>query len=227
MPFEIQPVGPNDLEPWARLFYRAFRNTTVSCLWRREPSDASYSKFANARGAALLENDPTVYMLKVIDTDLPDDDAECKRVNGGVGSKMVAVGYWKVYDTERTLEEVQETLQLPATYPEDNRPARTALMSNIWIARLKYQLHPHITLETLVTHPLHQRRGAGALIVDWGCRKADELGLLGYLEGSSGGKGLYKKYGFEEKEELVTDLTMHGGDVDRHVAMLRQPRQPK
>jgi GNAT superfamily N-acetyltransferase len=36
---------------------------------------------------------------------------------------------------------------------------------------------PHANLQILVTHPKYQRRGAGGMLVDWGCAKADERGL--------------------------------------------------
>jgi ribosomal protein S18 acetylase RimI-like enzyme len=223
MPLQLQPLEPSDLEAWARLFYQSFQHTTVACLWHCEPSAESYTLFAQGRGQALLERDPNVYMLKVIDTDLPDDDAQCKAINNGVGNRLVAVGYWRVHRRERSKDEVERGNVLPATFPEENRAARAKFMQKIWQSRLVYQTQPHISLETLVTHPMHQRRGAGAMIVSWGCQKADELGLVAYLEASAAGRGLYKKYGFQEQAELVTDLGEFGGTIDTHVAMLRLP----
>ena len=44
--------------------------------------------------------------------------------------------------------------------------------------------------------PSHRGRGAGDLLVSWGLRKADELGIDSYVESTPMGKPLYEKHGF-------------------------------
>ncbi|EFQ32953.1 acetyltransferase [Colletotrichum graminicola] len=59
----------------------------------------------------------------------------------------------------------------------------------------------HYYLDTLVTHPDYQRRGAGSMLLKWGCELADEDGVGAYVDASKAGKGLYERFGFVDKSE--------------------------
>ncbi|GKT86577.1 GNAT family acetyltransferase [Colletotrichum tofieldiae] len=59
----------------------------------------------------------------------------------------------------------------------------------------------HYYLDTLVTHPDYQRRGAGSLLLKWGCELADENGVGAYVDASKAGKGLYERFGFVDESE--------------------------
>jgi hypothetical protein len=39
------------------------------------------------------------------------------------------------------------------------------------------------------------------MIVQWGCDRADKAGVLAYIDASEKGKGLYQKFGFEDKSD--------------------------
>ncbi|KAF2771630.1 hypothetical protein EJ03DRAFT_325276 [Teratosphaeria nubilosa] len=71
---------------------------------------------------------------------------------------------------------------------------------------------PHADLSILVTHPEHQRRGAGSMLVGWGCQKADERGLMCILTASEAGLPVYKKHGFVVVKEVPLDLRPFGID---------------
>lgn len=51
-------------------------------------------------------------------------------------------------------------------------------------------------LDTLGTHPDYQRRGAGSMLVKWGCDLADKDGVAAYVDASKEGAPLYQKHGF-------------------------------
>jgi len=53
-------------------------------------------------------------------------------------------------------------------------------------------------LKILYTNPEYQHRGVAAALLDWGCRKADQLGLTTYLESSPVARDFYPKFGFIE-----------------------------
>jgi GNAT superfamily N-acetyltransferase len=55
-----------------------------------------------------------------------------------------------------------------------------------------------VDLDLLGTDPEHQRRGAGALIVQYGCDIADRDGIPSYIDSSVQGKPLYEKFGFKD-----------------------------
>ena len=81
---------------------------------------------------------------------------------------------------------------------------------------------PFVTLHFLVTLPEHQRRGIGAMHLQWGLQKADEMRLPLYLEASPMGKPLYQKMGFEEVCPIPFDARQWGSSVDMaHTCMLR------
>lgn len=53
-----------------------------------------------------------------------------------------------------------------------------------------------LVLDTLATHPDYQGRGAGSMLVKWGCDLADASGLSVYVDASKEGAELYAKFGF-------------------------------
>lgn len=59
-------------------------------------------------------------------------------------------------------------------------------------------------IDMLSTHPEHQYRGAGSMLVKWGVDIADSIGLKAFVQGSRLGKHLYESYGFVDKEGWIT-----------------------
>lgn len=53
-----------------------------------------------------------------------------------------------------------------------------------------------VDLDMLCARPDEQRRGAGGMLVKWGCDRADEDGVGTYVDASETGKALYEKFGF-------------------------------
>ncbi|KAJ5133720.1 acetyltransferase [Penicillium atrosanguineum] len=64
----------------------------------------------------------------------------------------------------------------------------------------------HFYLDTVATHPDYQRRGAGSLLVKWGCDLADAQGVQAYVDASKDGAPLYAKFGF-------VDHSLPGEDI--------------
>lgn len=70
-----------------------------------------------------------------------------------------------------------------------------------------------LDLNILFTHPDHRRQGAGDLAMNWGIKKADELGVEMWVDASSSGLPLYRKYGFIVVHETVLEpKTEHPDD---------------
>lgn len=81
-----------------------------------------------------------------------------------------------------------------------------------------------LDLRILIADPAHQRRGAGSLLVKWGCHKADEHGLMTVLTASEAGLRVYLKHGFKVVKETHLDLRPFGVDeTEIRRNMIRQP----
>jgi len=64
---------------------------------------------------------------------------------------------------------------------------------------------PGVLLDLLFTHPDGQGKGAGKMMVNWGCERADELGVGAWVEASHQGAWLYERCGFKRVEEVVLE----------------------
>ena len=80
----------------------------------------------------------------------------------------------------------------------------------------------HWLLNLLGTHPRYRRRGAAAMLVEWGLKRADEEGKKCFVDAGGGeGEALYRRYGFVDVGELVLDLG--GGDEGvKWIAMVKE-----
>ncbi|TVY50430.1 hypothetical protein LCER1_G006416 [Lachnellula cervina] len=61
--------------------------------------------------------------------------------------------------------------------------------------QLHAKLH-HLVLDMMSTHPAHQHRGAGSMLVKWGTDIADAMGVDSFIEGTVIARPLYEKNGF-------------------------------
>ena len=85
---------------------------------------------------------------------------------------------------------------------------------------------PYLMLNSLATQPEHQGRGAGTLLLDWGLGRADERGLVTYLDATGGARGMYERRGFEVRRVCEWERGPWGGEgVDCHYCMVREPRK--
>ncbi|KAL4739360.1 acyl-CoA N-acyltransferase [Aspergillus similis] len=56
----------------------------------------------------------------------------------------------------------------------------------------------HYYLDMLATHPAHQGKGAASLLLQWGCDKADQDQISLYVDASSDGWQLYRRFIFRD-----------------------------
>ncbi|GAB7361054.1 hypothetical protein MBLNU230_g1094t1 [Neophaeotheca triangularis] len=159
-------------------------------------------------------NDSTLAWLKVVDTDLNDE--------------LIAGALWK-FDLE-----VDDRESRLGKDEFSNAPAKSChgtgmldTMRGNWerFQSKFFAEEPFANLQVLATHPLHHRRGAGRMLVDWGCEKADERGALSVLVASKAGLGLYLSCGFEVVMEYEEDLHPFGvEEVELRRACVRKPK---
>jgi GNAT superfamily N-acetyltransferase len=155
--------------------------------------------------------------MKVVDSDLREDDSSGKIVGGA---------WWQTYLKDRTQEELDAAAEErtgEGHSPDINIPCMEAFYEKF----SEYQKEvlggrAHVFLHLLTVLPEYQRCGVGKMHMEWGVKHADELGLPMYVESSPAAKGLYLQYGFEVVREMDFDARPFGLDRDMpHFIMLR------
>ena len=66
----------------------------------------------------------------------------------------------------------------------------------------------HLVVNICCVSPKHRRRGAGRLLLEWGCKVGDEKDLEGFVESTEDGVKLYESAGFVKIESFVIDPTL-------------------
>ncbi|RMZ01596.1 hypothetical protein D0862_06313 [Hortaea werneckii] len=87
----------------------------------------------------------------------------------------------------------------------------------------------HWYLEIIATHPQHQGRGAGSMMIIWGLGRADRDNVEAYLEASPEAVSLYEKLGFENVASTDTWIQNERvkGEWYRNLFMIRPPQGRK
>jgi GNAT superfamily N-acetyltransferase len=131
---------------------------------------------------------------------------------------MVAGARWRYVKPkeegakERTWEEVDAGLSIPEPYDESD-PEMFKSLFTLFNGNKREVLgtRSYYVLDTLVTLQAHERRGAGSMLVRWGCEKADEVGVEAFLEASPMGAPMYARHGFQPVKKVELDLRQWGG----------------
>lgn len=184
-----------------RIRHEVFRTTVNRILYPRgEPSQKTFD-----RVAADMKND----IVNKGDLYLKCVDKSTREMIAGA-----RWGYVKPKDEnakERTWEEVDEGLIVPEPYDE-SEPELWRNLFELFNQHKRDLLanRPYYKLVTCVVLPQHQRRGAGAMLVQWGCEKADEAGVEAYLEASLMGAPLYARYNFKPIKRVELNMKSFG-----------------
>ena len=197
----ISLLSPEEAHLHMAIRHETFRPTINKILYTREPSQKTLDRVTDG-----IKNDiinKGVQFMKCVDQST---------------GKMVAGARWRYVGPkdstakERTWEEVEAGFIVPEPYDESD-PRIFNQMFTLFNQNKKEILgaRPYYVLDTLVTHPNHHRRGAGSMLVQWGCERADAKGVEAYVEASSIGEPLYARYGFQKVREVGIDLREFGG----------------
>lgn len=242
MPLEIRPLLPSDALSWIRTRAKAYYGPTHDILHKGPISETSMRGVADDRKREI--GSPNVWHWKIVDTELlPSEDDP--RGNGG---QTIAVAVWKMMNVESADDKKEEPEEAAATRhasvpaeaepvadnarypsflpPELRLDALSSLFEPLDASRdeIMGNEHSFFMLNSLATHPDHQGRGAGKMLLAWGIEKADAEELVTYLDGTQVARPLYEKIGFEVRKAVEWDRTQWGGEgKDVHYCMVRQP----
>lgn len=83
-------------------------------------------------------------------------------------------------------------------------------------------------LNIAFTVPEWRRHGAGNLVMEWGFRKADEIGVDSFIEASEKGKFLYKKWGFLHFDTITVNTKINNNPSEEWERLERElPPSPQ
>ncbi|KAI9781215.1 MAG: hypothetical protein M1835_004347 [Candelina submexicana] len=187
MPLTISPANPTDLTRILEIQHLVFSGKAFGTVLF--PDGYTPSGIAAAKTLALsqMNTDASIRRLKVTDSDMDNE--------------MVGAAQWNIYPETRPDEEWKKGVKIECK-DENIREMSMKFMGVIEEKRRKW-----IGGEA---HCSHQRRGAGEMLVRWGCEEADKLGLPAYVEASAAGHRLYESCGFEDREKVVMGKDLIG-----------------
>jgi GNAT superfamily N-acetyltransferase len=199
---QISLLKPEEAELYMRIRHEVFRTTVNNILYSRgEPSRKTLERVTEEIRDGIVNKG--ILYLKCVDMSTGEVIA---------GARWHYVKPKEHGAKERTWEEVEAGFQIPEPYDESDPEMFQSLFSlfhtNKWDILGN---RPYYALDTLVTLQNHVRRGAGSMLVRWGCEKADEVGVEAYLEASPMGAPMYARHGFRPVKEVDLDLTKWGG----------------
>ncbi|KAH6614944.1 hypothetical protein C7974DRAFT_320749 [Boeremia exigua] len=226
MPLEIHPLRTIDSLSWNRTRALAYYGPTHDLLHNGPVSETSIRGLARDREREI--GNPNVWHWKIVDTELAPSEDDPKD-NGG---RTISIAVWKLMNKEAPTEhasvpaEIMRTSDSSFLPPELRLDALMSLFDPLDAARdeIMGTEKPYFMLNSLATHPDHHRRGAAKLLLDWGIKKADDEGLVLYLDATELARPIYAKRGFELKRTVEWDRKVWGGEgVDVHYCMVRLP----
>ncbi|RMZ83647.1 hypothetical protein DV738_g920, partial [Chaetothyriales sp. CBS 135597] len=136
------------------------------------------------------------------------------KVTDNATGKIVAASNWKIHLNSWYSPDVSNDKPLPWLTPEQTQQAKETLDG---MNEKRHRANPggYVHLHICFTHPAYRRRGAGQMMLQWGCDLADHLFLPGWVEASEEGSALYSRFGFYEYEKVPSE-SLPGVNMKRH-----------
>ena len=105
---------------------------------------------------------------------------------------------------------------------EDADYGQTAaqLWVDSWHDLIQVYADPFADCHVVAVKPEHQRKGAGALLTQWGLDIAEQLQLPVYLESSPQARRLYSKLGFSEVGKVSHEAAVLEEKEDVEIPLL-------
>ncbi|KAI1778783.1 hypothetical protein F4818DRAFT_402461 [Hypoxylon cercidicola] len=133
------------------------------------------------------------------------------RPGQGHEEHIIGLAIW-TYMKEAPPAELDKVEDVEEVWPDEkDREFMSRLWKDYVIPRTRVINESHnkgvYVLELLAVHPDYQRLGAGAALVKWGTKTADEQGLKAVVEGTPVARRLYEQCGLHtEIEEMHFDI---------------------
>ncbi|KAK9776460.1 putative N-acetyltransferase domain-containing protein [Seiridium cardinale] len=194
MPLELQEVdSETDFPSLARCLFESYEKPPqrffhvffpIHGTTEGDREEAIYE--AAVRLKLWHTHDPSSYWQKVVDT-------KTGRIAGGA--------LWNIHKENPFASPPASEV---TWFPNDgSRRFVEKALENHARPRSQVAQRPHLYLFIVFTHPDYRRKGVGQQFMDWGIKKADEMGVEFFLDSTPYGRPLYEANGFEYIEENV------------------------
>ncbi|KAK7942838.1 gnat family protein [Apiospora aurea] len=204
--FTLTRATPEDMDEVAQLEYECFpafiRESFMGCR-----SEADLPRVAKRFGAEMRTNIHDLWILVRDKAPGPD---------GGRG-KLAAASNWRVYLNDAAAQQSDDAPMPWLAERGDMEALERAqiVMDEMNTARKAANPDGFLHLHICFTSPEYRRKGAGSLMMQWGCDLADQLALPGWIEASPEGNSLYKAFGFHDVGKITGQGAMSGTFMKR------------
>ncbi|PMD62255.1 uncharacterized protein K444DRAFT_524117 [Hyaloscypha bicolor E] len=141
---------------------------------------------------------------RMVDWWLGDPTATYMKVIDSKTGKIISAAKWHIRKEPPTEVQKSQKLHFDWLPNEDLNDWGEEVYHSLSQGQLARSKDGCCIIDMLSTHPEHQRRGAGSMLVKWGTDIADNLGLKAFVQASRLGKHLYESHGFVDKEGWIT-----------------------
>ncbi|MCJ1400183.1 hypothetical protein MMC11_003387 [Xylographa trunciseda] len=213
MPVELCAIHKSDVPVLTEMMFAAYKDDNISHLMYNNNATPSIKAFVQQEYEKSWGQRPEERRIGVRDTET---------------GELIASSQWFFFPQREGDDwKIVPVREWPDGYNKDGcnhlQAVHTAKRHEIMGPK------PYIFLSTCITFPTHQRRGAGALMVQWGIEQARALNLPIFLTASPKGFPLYRKFNFEVVGHCWIDLSSFTTETHDSVAMLLRepfPSQP-
>ncbi|KPM38034.1 hypothetical protein AK830_g8534 [Neonectria ditissima] len=181
---KLEMATPEDVPTLTEIWFEAFTKPYIRRLWPDTPGVRKWWEDAHRHD---MLNKPLVRYVKVVDSESTDDQGR---------PRIVAWAKWDLAMPE------DRGRRYPPWHEDTPGQECDALFEKVEAERRRVMGdQKHYFLDTVGTHPDYRQRGAGSLLVKWGCDLADENGVATYVDASKAGAPLYKRFGFVDESK--------------------------
>ncbi|TDZ27371.1 putative transcriptional regulatory protein [Colletotrichum spinosum] len=180
----LEPVTVDDVPSLTQVWFAAFTDPDLRRLWPDTPGVRKWWDDANRHD---ILNKPFQRYVKVVDTASADTTGR---------ARIAAFAKWDLSMPD------QRGRRYPPWCDDMPRDVCDEFIQREEAERKRVMGdEKHYYLDTVATHPDYQRRGAGSMLVKWGCERADEDGVGAYVDASKAGAPLYQRHGFVDESK--------------------------
>ncbi|GKT84493.1 GNAT family protein (acetyltransferase) [Colletotrichum tofieldiae] len=207
MPLNLRSATPADGPALAAIYHSAFHDNPVATTCFPQSSQACREFLATSFVEEM--SNPRFEWLVVTDPDFEGDP-----------DLPIACAKW-VCPANDEEDNVESPPPIEA-WPKEGNPEFANLFFGS-IGRKHAEIMGgvrHYYLELIICRREHQGKGAATPMLKWGCERADEEGMLAFLEAMPSAKPIYEKYGFQTVDCL--EFTAPNGAGVAQFFMLRE-----